>query len=165
MSWALVIGHGWSLPLGVGMAQLVQLFNQAAPDGLTARIHFTFLPITSDTLHMFERGCTIQAILCIVISNDSVWLGYNGILLQLKFGPKSKAKRESKVKSGYEFAGTDDGDLQKQIRDMSDKEVRATLSASASFLHRHGDWRGVCGGSGIIVVAIFGLSCNFMPIN
>ena len=48
-------------------------------------------------------------------------------VLQLKFGSKSKGKRESKVKSGYDLAGADDADLEKQIRQMSDKEVMFML--------------------------------------
>ncbi|XP_067949319.1 protein diaphanous homolog 2-like isoform X2 [Watersipora subatra] len=40
----------------------------------------------------------------------------------LKFGGK-KGKRESKVKSNYEVPGADDADLQKQIKEMSDREV------------------------------------------
>ncbi|KAF6017621.1 DIAPH1 [Bugula neritina] len=44
----------------------------------------------------------------------------------LKFGPKStKSKRDSKVKSTIELQSQDDGGLQQQIKDMSDKEVDA----------------------------------------
>lgn len=47
---------------------------------------------------------------------------------QLKFGSKGKSKRDSKPKPGYDAVSTDNGDLQKQINELSDRQVRVAFS-------------------------------------
>lgn len=54
--------------------------------------------------------------------------------LQLKFGGKGKSKREGKTKSSYQEHLGDNGDLQRQIKDLSDRDVS---TGAFSYFQQH----------------------------